>query len=282
MDMTMLTNGLEVTKPKQPDDIYAYYMRGQPDADRPVSMETEIIELPKLMKRYHVLPGDGHPEAASFVRDYAEIVRSMAPPCELIAGPRIMVHKEGKTFSSKPSWLHFAKGKKPGSHYTFRTPQILISTRLTPKRPPQECMPPSGIPVDIHGRRITNLIGREQVLLRVIHWIMIEADRIWPGDDETPKWTLRVWQSLREDQDVSMLEDADSRGADFECLPDVRPRLSPELPLRPLRRHGGHSTRRNSPGSWSAFSAARSRSMGINCGTIGKRATQIRPTAIVL
>ncbi|MGO7266023.1 hypothetical protein [Rhizobium johnstonii] len=207
MDMTMLTNGLEKMTPTEREDIYAFYMRGQPDADHPVSMETEIVELPKLMQRYHVLPGDGHPEAASFVRDYAEIVRSMAPPCELIAGPRIMVHKEGRTFSSKPSWLHFAKGNKPGSHYTFRTPQILISTRLTPKRPPQECMPPSGIPVDIHGRRITNLIGREQVLLRVIHWIMIEADRIWPGDDETPKWTLRVWQSLREDQDVSMLEE---------------------------------------------------------------------------
>ncbi|NEI24089.1 hypothetical protein GUK30_32605 [Rhizobium leguminosarum] len=203
----MLTNGLEVTKPKQPDDIYAYYMRGQPDADRPVSMETEIIELPKLMQRYHVLPGDSHPEAASSVRDYAEIVRSMAPPCGLIAGPEIMIHQEGRKFSEEASWLHFAKGTKPGSKYTFRTPQILISTKLTPKRPPQECMPDRGSPVDAHGRKITNLIGREQVLLQVIHWIMIEADRIWPGDDETPKWTLRVWQSLREDQDVSMLEE---------------------------------------------------------------------------
>jgi len=204
MEMTMLTNGLEVAE--QQMDSFAYFMRGQPDPARQVPMECEIVQLPKLMPRFHVLPGDAHPEAPSFVRDYAEIVRSMAPPCELIAGPKVMVHKSGKAFKSKPSHLHFAKGKRPGSNYVFRKPQILISTTLTPKRPPQECMPSSGIPVDAFGREITNLIGREQVLLQVINWIMVEADRIWPGDDELPKWTVRVWQSLREDQDVSMLE----------------------------------------------------------------------------
>ncbi|MGR9293615.1 hypothetical protein ACU8OS_35205 (plasmid) [Rhizobium leguminosarum] len=191
---------------EQQVDSFAFYMRGQPDPTREVSMECEIVQLPKLMPRFHILPGDAHPEAPSFVRDYAEIVRSMAPPCELIAGPKVMVHKSGTTFTSKPSHLHFAKGKRPGSSYLFRKPQILISTMLTPKRPPQDVTSSSGVPVDDYGRPITNLIGREQVLMRVINWIMVEADRIWPGDDELPKWSIWVWESLREDQDISMLE----------------------------------------------------------------------------
>ncbi|ANL12055.1 MULTISPECIES: hypothetical protein [unclassified Rhizobium] len=200
MDMTMLSNGLEVAEKLV--DSFAHFMRGQPDPRREVSMECEIVQLPKLMPRFHILPGDAHPEAPSFVRDYAEIVRSMAPPCELIAGPKVMVDKRG----SVPSHLHYAKGKRPGSSYLFRKPQILISTMLTPKRPPQDVTPSSGVPVDDYGRPITNLIGREQVLMRVINWIMVEADRIWPGDDELPKWSVRVWESLREDQDISMLE----------------------------------------------------------------------------
>ncbi|NEJ83396.1 hypothetical protein GR268_43800, partial [Rhizobium leguminosarum] len=46
--MTMLTNGLDVTTEQQVDS-FAYYMRGQPDPARQVSMECEIVQLPKLM-----------------------------------------------------------------------------------------------------------------------------------------------------------------------------------------------------------------------------------------
>lgn len=201
--MDMLLNQLTREEPV----AVGYFVGGQPDPMRPVPNEIEFRVLPIMESEYHILGGDEHPEAPAFLRDYAEIVRTMARPCSLRAGAKIMV-REGNVYKPKPSWLYYKREQLHGSRYVHRSPYILVDTSLTPTRPPQSCMPSSGRPADAHQRPITNLIGEEEVLRQVAAWNIHEADRIWPGDGDTLKWSDRMYQSMHEDQDVSRIDTA--------------------------------------------------------------------------
>ncbi|WP_425624882.1 hypothetical protein [Agrobacterium radiobacter] len=204
MDMTML-QALDATEPTT--FAFGYRMQGQPDPDSPVSMEHDVLGLPIRHPDYEILAGEGHPEAPSFMRDYANMVRCMAGPCELVGGPTVQVPDDKGKRKTVPSDLLFVKARRPGSNLVYRKPVILISTTLTPSRPTptQARRANGGKVVDSAGLPVTDLIGAEEVLLQIGVWAIYEANRIWPGDDETPSWLDRVWQSLHEDQDPSRM-----------------------------------------------------------------------------
>ncbi len=202
VDMTILANGLEKTEML---DGFAYSMKGEPDPARPVSSVLDITALPMREPDFEIIAGDEHPEAPSFMRDFADCVRTMAPPCQLPGGPRIILENEYGPYVS-PSRMRIAKGRRPGSRFTFNIPHILVSTELTPRRPSQSALRRQVDPtVDEYGRKITQLFGEEEVFRQIAVWIIHEADRIWPGDEETGSWSVRVWESLRADQDPSRL-----------------------------------------------------------------------------
>lgn len=203
MEMTMLHNGIE--KSEQTTFAFGYSMKGQPDQWHSVTQELDILTLPIREPYFEIMAGDEHPEAPSFMRDYANMVRCMAGSCALMGGAKIVIQDGGK-YRAVPSAMRFAPGRRPGSRLTYRQPYILISTALTPFRPtPSQVRKMTGNPVDSTGRPVTNLIGAEEVLRQIGVWAVHEADRIWPGDKNTSTWSDRVWQSLREDQDPSRM-----------------------------------------------------------------------------
>lgn len=200
MDMTII-QALE--KPEPTTFAFGYWMPGQPDPDSPVPLEPEVLELPIRKPDYEILAGDEHPEAPSFMRDFANMVRCMAGPCELVGGPTVQIPDGKGRRKTVTSDMLFVPVRKPGSSLVFRKPIILISTALTPFRPTptQNRNMEGGKVADSAGRPITDLIGAEEVLLQIGVYAIYEANRIWPGDKDTPSWLDRVWQSLREDQD---------------------------------------------------------------------------------
>lgn len=200
MDMTLI-QALE--KPEPTTFGFGYSMPGQPDPDSPVPQEFEIMELPIRKPDYEIMGGDEHPEAPSFVRDYANMVRCMAGPCTLLGGPRPVMRDGNGRLQAVTSAMLFAPGRRPGSRLLYRQPIIMISTALTPFRPTptQVRRANGGKVVDGVGRPVTDLFGAEEVLLQIGVWAIHEGNRIWPGDEETPKWSDRIWQSLHEDQD---------------------------------------------------------------------------------
>lgn len=161
------------------------------------------MDLPIRQPDYEIISGDEHPEAHSFMRDYANMVRCMAGPCELVGGPTVHVPDDKGRRKAVPSALMLLKDRRMGSNLVYRKPVILISTALTPFRPtPTQAGRLNGDKVvDRAGRPITDLIGVEEVLLQIGVWAIYEANRIWPGDEDTPSWLDRVWESLREDED---------------------------------------------------------------------------------
>lgn len=181
---------------------FAYHMKGQPTLDLPVSMELDIITLPMREPHFMIISGNEHPEAVAAIRDWAHWVRTMAPPCHLVAGARIIVSDQDGT-RNEPSMTRFSPSHRAGSSYTFATPYILISTELTPRRPSQSALRKQDDPtVDEYGRKITPLIGDEEVLRQIGVWSVHMADQLWPDEGEG-SWSDRVWQSLRTDQDPS-------------------------------------------------------------------------------
>ncbi|RVH69143.1 hypothetical protein CN198_13830 [Sinorhizobium meliloti] len=186
---------------------FAYWMNGMGSSNDPVSTETEVITLPIKQPDFEIVAGDEHPEAPSFVRDYANMVRTMAPACQLLAGARIILEDQDGLYAS-PSWLGFGRGKRAGSNLAYSIPHILISTELTPRRPSATLLRRQVDPtVDEYGRKITALIGEEELLRQIAVWVIHEADRLWPGDGEEGSWSHRVWESIRADQDPSRLNE---------------------------------------------------------------------------
>lgn len=203
MEMTVLLNAID--RSDQTTFAAGYSMQGEPDPARPVSKDLEVIILPIREPHFEIAAGDEHPEAPSFLRDYADIVRCMAPLAALMGGAKIIV-QDGGRYQIVPSSLRFAPGQRVGSRLKYWLPYILISTALTPIRPnPSQMQRMANAPVDSFGRPITSLIGIEELLRQIGLYIAHEADRLWPGDNETPKWSDRVWQSLRADQDPSRI-----------------------------------------------------------------------------
>jgi hypothetical protein len=186
---------------------FGYQVQGQPNPDIPTPIEPDVLELPIRHPDYEILTGEGHPDAPSFMRDCANIVRLMAGPCELVGGPKVQVPDERGKRKTVPSDLLFVKSCRPGSSLVYRKPVILISTALTPFRPTttQARRANGGKVVDSAGLPVTDLIGIEEILLQVCVWAIFEANRIWPGDDENPSWLDRIWQSLHQDQDPSRM-----------------------------------------------------------------------------
>lgn len=182
---------------------FGYWMPGQHAPDSPVPQEFEIMQLPIRKPDYEIMAGDEHPEARSFMRDFANMVSCMAGPCSLLGGPRPVMRDDNGNLLAVTSAMLFAPGRRPGSHLVYRQPLIMISTALTPFRltPTQVRRANGGKVVDGAGRPVTDLIGAEEVLLQIGVWAIHEANRIWPGDRNTSRWLDRVWQSLREDQD---------------------------------------------------------------------------------
>lgn len=197
MDMTLIQAPKHL---KQKTFAFGYLLPGQPAPDNPTPMDFEIVELPITKPDFEIRSGDEHPEAASSMRHFAEIVRCMASPCVLIGGPKPFIRDGGK-LAAVTSDLIYVPVRRSGSNLLNRQPYILISTALTPFRPtPSQVRRMNGSRVtDSAGLPVSDLIGVEELLLQVGVWAAHEANRIWPD------WLDRVWQSLRDDADPSRI-----------------------------------------------------------------------------
>jgi hypothetical protein len=204
MDLNML-QALDAAEPTT--FSFGYVVQGEPDPDWQTPIEPDVVELPIRRKWCEITAGEGHPEAPSFIRDYASYVRLMAGPCELVAGPTIYVPDENGRRKTVTAAFQLIEKRRPGSNLSYRKPVILISTALTPFRPTpaQARNAKGGKVVDSSGLAVTDLIGVEELFMQIGDWAVYEANRIWPEDDENPSWLGRVWQSLRNDLDPSRM-----------------------------------------------------------------------------